>query len=241
MCVDIECDAFLIDRKFLMQKIFNYKTHARQIMKFLKIRDIENVVVTTTDHISLIFRVFEISIDDDDTIVTFTRQIYIVKELKTKIFLNNDILNSEQMNINVDKQIVIIESCKDIRVKLNVINVESQVKRVARVSEIIKISIKSISTISFKLRDKDSLFIERDFMFTSTRIERLNQNEDVFSHIIDAHTEIVQVHNINFENVYIFKNTRLRLVQKYEKKECYLVDQKYAHLIANVHKSASRN
>ena len=145
------------------------------------------------------------------------------------------------MSINVNKQIVIIESCKNIRIKLNVINVESQIKRVARVSEIIKISIKSISTISFKLRDKDSLFIERDFMLTSTRIERLNQNENVFSHIIDAHTKIVQTHNINFENVYIFKNTRLSLVQEYEKKECYLANSKYAHLAANVHKSASRN
>ena len=64
MCVDIECDAFLIDRKFLMQKIFDYRIHARQIIKFFKIRDIENVVVTTIDHISLIFRVFEISIDN---------------------------------------------------------------------------------------------------------------------------------------------------------------------------------
>ena len=241
MCVDIECDASLIDRKFLMQKIFDYKTHARQIMKSFKIRDIENVVVTTTDHISLIFRVFEISIDNENAIVTFTRQIYIVKKLKAKIFLDNDILSSEQMSINVDKQVVIIKSCKNIRVKLNVINVDSQVKRVARVSETIKISIKSTSTISFKLRDKDSLLIERDFMFTFSRIERLNQDESVFSHIIDAHTEVVQVHNINVENVYIFKNTRFEFVQKYEKKKCYLINSKYVHLIANAHKFVSRN
>ena len=241
MCVDIECDAFLIDRKFLMQKIFDYQIHARQTMKSFKIRDIENVVVITTNHISLIFRIFEISINDEDAIVTFTRQIYIVKELKTKIFFDNDILNSERMSINVNKQIVIIESCKNIKIQLNVINANSQIKRVTRVNEIIKISIKSIFTIFFKLREKNNLFIERDFMFTFSRIERLNQNENVFFHIIDAHTEMIQANNINSENVYILKNTRLRLVQEYEKKECYLADSKYAHLVANVHKSASRN
>ena len=174
MCVDIECDTSLIDRKFLMQKIFDYQIYARQIMKFFKIRDIENVVVITTNHISLIFRIFEISINDENAIVTFIRQIYIMKKLKTKIFLDNDILSSKQMSINVNKQIVIIKNCKNIRVKLNVINVDSQIKRVARVNEIIKISIKSIFTISFKLRDKNSLFIERDFMFTLSRIERLD-------------------------------------------------------------------
>ena len=218
MCVDTECDASLIDRKFLMQKIFDYRIHARQTMKFFKVRDIENVVVTIIDHISLIFRVFEISTNDENAIVTFTRQIYIVKELKTKIFLDNDILNSKRMSINVDKQMIIIENCKNIKIQLNVINVESSIKRVTRVNETIKISIKSIFTIFFKLREKNNLFIERDFMFTFSRIERLDSNENVFFHIIDAHTKMIQINNINFENVYIFKNTRLKFVQKYEKK-----------------------
>ena len=68
----------------------------------------------------------------------------------------------------------IIENYKNIKIQFNIINANSQIKRVVHVNEIIKISIKSIFTISFKLRDKNNLFIKRDFMFTSTRIERLN-------------------------------------------------------------------
>ena len=86
MCIDTKCDTSFIDRKFFMQKIFDYRIHARQIMKFFKIRDIENVVVTIINHISLIFRIFEISINDENAIVTFTRQIYIMKKLKTIFF-----------------------------------------------------------------------------------------------------------------------------------------------------------
>ena len=172
--------------------------------------------------------------DDKNAIAIFIKKIYIVKELKTKIFLSNDIFDSEQISINVEKQVLIIDSCKNIKIQFNVTNTNSSIKRIARVNEIIKISVKSITTISFKLRSKDSLFIERDFMFTSSRIEQLDHDENVLFHIIDAHTEIVQIHNINSKDVYIFKNTRFEFVQKYEKKNCYLVNAKYAHLAVNV-------
>ena len=212
MCVNIDCETSLINRNFLTQKVVDYATHVRQCAKSLKIRNIDDVVVIITIYISLIFRIFDVTADDKNAIAIFIRKIYIVKELKTKIFLSNDILDSEQININVEKQVLIIDSCKNIKIQFNVTNTNSSIKRVVRVNEIIKISIKSITTISFKLRDKNNLFIERDFMFTSSQIERLNHDENVLSHIIDAHIEIIQIHNINSKDVYIFKNTRFELV-----------------------------
>ena len=241
MCVDTECEASLIDRKFLMQKILDYRTHVRLSSKSLKIRSIDDAIVTTTDYISLIFRISEVATNDKNAIAIFTRRIYIVKELKTKVLMDNDILEPKQISIDVDKQIVTIESCKNIKVQLNVTNADPQIKRVARASETIKISVKSATTIPFKLRDQDSLPTGRDFMFTSSRIERLDQDEDVLSHIIDAHTEMIQMHNTNSEDVYILKNTRLELVQKYEEERCYLANAEYAHLAANAHKPAPRN
>ena len=225
----------------MTQKVVDYATHVRQCAKSLKIRNIDDVVVAITIYISLIFRIFDVTADDKNAIAIFIRKIYIVKELKTKIFLSNNIFDSEQISINVEKQVLIIDSCKNIKIQFNVTNTNSSIKRVARVNEVIKISIKSITTISFKLRDKNSLFIERDFMFTSLRIERLNHDEDVLSHIIDVHIEVMQMHNINSKDVYIFKNTRLELVQKYEEKNGYLANAKYAHLAINAHKFASRN
>ena len=156
--------------------------------------------------------------NDENAIVTIIRQIYIMKKLKTNFFFDNDILNSKRINININKQIIIIENYKNIKIQFNVNNANLQIKRVIRVNEIIKISIRSIFTIFFKLREKNNLLIERDFMFTFSRIERLNSNENVFFHIIDAYTKMIQINNVNSENVYIFKNTRLKFVQKYEKK-----------------------
>ena len=241
MCVNIDCEISLINRNFLTQKIVDYATHVRQCAKSLKIRNIDDVVVVITIYISLIFRIFDVTTDDKNAIAIFIRKIYIMKELKTKILLSNDILDSEQISINVEKQILTIDNCKNIKIQLNVTNTNSSIKRVARVNEVIKISVKSATIISFKLRDKNNLSTERDFMFTSSRIERLNHDENVLFHIIDAHTEMIQIHNINSKDVYILKNTRLELVQKYEKKNCYLVNAEYAHLAANAHKFASRN
>ena len=45
---------------------------------------------------------------------------------------------------------------------------------------------------------------------------------------------MVQVHNTNSEDVYIPKNTKLGLVQKYEEGGCYLANSEYAHLAAKL-------
>ena len=120
--------------------------------------------------------------NEKNVIAIFIKSIYIMKKLKIKILLNNDIFDSKQININVKKQIVIIENCKNVKIQLNVINTNSSIKRVIRVNEFIKISIKSITIISFKLRDKNNLFIERDCIFTFARINWWN---------FDAHIEMI--------------------------------------------------
>ena len=48
MCVIIECEISLINRSFLTQKIVDYATHVQQCAKFLKIRNIDDVVVIIT-------------------------------------------------------------------------------------------------------------------------------------------------------------------------------------------------
>ena len=92
-----------------------------------------------------------VTANDKNAIVIFIKKIYIVKKLKTKILLNNDILDSEQISINVEKQVLTIDNCKNIKIQLNVTNTNSSIKRVVRVNEIIKISVKSITTESFRL------------------------------------------------------------------------------------------
>ena len=242
LCCDIECDYFLVDRSFLIAKISNYQQQIKQII-VMKIRDIDDALIETKKHISLNFRIFG-KMKSKPAVICFIRHVYIVESLKTKILLNNDVFDSKQIVLNVDKKVVTINSCQNLVIKLNVINADSSVKRVVRVSFAIKISARFSVTVSFKLRDKDSfLSAERNFIFISKRIDRLNKNDDILSHIIDAITEVVLINNVSTEDVFLSKNCHIDTIQKYEKEDCFLAESKEASLVANFdsHKSASRN
>ena len=95
MCVNIDYETSLINRNFLTQKVVDYATHVRQCAKSLKIRNIDDVVVIITIYISFIFRIFDVTANDKNAIAIFIKKIYIMKELKTKILLSNDIFDSE--------------------------------------------------------------------------------------------------------------------------------------------------
>ena len=241
MCVDTDCEVSLIDKIFLSHEVSDYVTQLRQALQSLKVREIDDVSMKTAIYISLKFRISGTDVNGKSTIDIFTRRVYVVKSLKTKILLSNDILEPEKMSIDVNKRILTMNSCKNLKIQLSIVSADSTIKRVVRASEVIKISVKSLITILFKLRGKSALSVDRDFMFHFARIVRLDNGDDVLSHIIDAHIEVVQVQNTNSEDVYIPKNSRLEIVQEYEKEDCYLVSSEYAHLAANAFKSAPRN
>ena len=51
MCVNIECEISLINKKILTQKIFNYQEFFRQIKEFLKMKKIDDVSIKTKIYI----------------------------------------------------------------------------------------------------------------------------------------------------------------------------------------------
>ena len=180
---------------------------------------------------SLIFRVSKLTSNEITfTIVCFTRHVYIVDNLKTKMLLSNDILKSKQIILNLNKKKIIIDNCQNCIIDLNVINRDIFVKQQVKINDIIKISTRFCVIISFKLRDKSKLSKNKNFMFLSQRIDRLNFENDVLSHIVDVNTTIMQIRNINIENVFLFKNCRINTIQKYEEKNCYVINIEHTHL-----------
>ena len=89
-----------------------------------------------------------------------------------------------------------------------------------------KISINFIITILYKLQNKIDLLIDKNFMFIFQRLKLLKFKSDIFLHIIDVYINVIQVRNNNSKTVYIFKNNKISVIQKYKKKECYLMNQK---------------
>ena len=215
---NFDCDNSLTNRDFLNQKMFDYEKLMKQRNNVIKIRNTDNVNFNINEYLFVNFRIFEITIDDNFVVINFIKHFYIVDDLKIKMLFDNDILKFEQMILNIFKKRVIIENCQNMIVKLTIINRESSMKRIIRFVVDVKISTHFNTIIFFKLRDKSKLFFDRKFMFVSQRIDRLKFDDDVFSHIINAHIDVVMIQNVNDKNVFLFKSCRIKIIQNYEKK-----------------------
>ena len=242
-CIDTDCGVFLVDRQFLVEVISDYERHMRQKVDAIKVRGIGDFTLISKDYLSISFRVSGTSINEKSVIVSFIRHVYVVNDLKIKMLMGNDIFDSKKMTIDLKNQKIIIESCKHITTSLEVVNRDSSVKRIARASNVTKISVNSVTMMSFKFRGKFNLSSGRDFMFVSQRVERLGIEDGIMFYIVDVYIVVVQVRNASFKDVFLFKSIRLGIVQEYEEKECYLAAVEDVHLTANSgsHKSAPRN
>ena len=173
MCTNINCEILFIDKTFLSQKIFDYIKRAHKFFEIFKIRKINDSSMFTFDYIFFKFRMLNVQTIDKSKINIFTRRIYVIKNLKTKFFMNYNILNFEKLMINVNKTNLIIDLCKNFKIQFNVTNIDSSIKWITKINKIVKISIKFLIIISFKFRNKNDLSTKRDFMFYFVWIAKL--------------------------------------------------------------------
>ena len=226
-CFDIDCELFMIDRSYLVSKRFDYVKNVIHI-DIMKINDIELFSLCTSERIFIEFFISN-EIDGKSVVARFTRYVYIVKELKTKLLLNNDILGSKNMIFHLNKEKLVIDSCDNFIASLIVtFRFEKRVKRIIRAQTVTTILFHSVFVILIKFRDS-KLLIDRNYMFNSNSIERLEKKSDVFFYIVDVNFDVVQIRNVTNKSIFISKNERLDVFQKYEKKSCYLINSKHRH------------
>ena len=84
-------------------------------------------------------------------------------------------------------------------------------------------------SIFIKFRDS-KLFVDRNIIFNSNYIKRLNKENDLFFYIVNVNFCVVQMKNVTNVLITIIKNKRLNTLIDYEKKNCYLINSKVRHL-----------
>ena len=168
------------------------------------------------------FKIFDIS-KDKSIVASFSRRVYLVDDLKTKILIENDILSTKRIVLNLDKEQMIIDSYQDIIVQMYIVNrTDSSTKRAIISKDTVTISTNSIKTMSFRLRDKQALSNDRDFMFIFKYIDDLDYESDVLSYIVDANIAVVQIRNTSDKSFFLSAKYRLDAMQEYKKEECYI-------------------
>ena len=69
----------------------------------MKIRKINNVVLNITKYFFVNFRVSRL-MNNKSIVICFIRYVYVVDDLKTKLFLNNNIIDSKNIIFNIEKK-----------------------------------------------------------------------------------------------------------------------------------------
>ena len=97
-----------------------------------------------------------------------------MNDLKANILFDNDILKSKNIVFHVKKEKLIINSCENFSVSLNVVvKNDVRIKRTVRAQVNVTIFTHSCSVISIKLREFK--LSNRDMLFNSNYINRLKK------------------------------------------------------------------
>ena len=232
ICIDSDCEFSLIDRQCLVAQRSNYVVHVLRKSEILKINDINAASLFINEYISLNFVISD-ELNDKSAKACFIRYLYIVNDLKVNIFLNNDILESKNMFVHVDKEKLFVDSCGNFVASLKIIardDDDERVKRTIRSQVSIFVPTHSCTIVLIKYREFK--LPNRDLIFNFNDVERLSKKGGVFSHIVDVNFSFVQVKNTTDQSIFLCKNERLDILIEYEKKDCYLVSSEIRHLNA---------
>lgn len=159
--------------------------------------------------------------------------VYVVDNLKTNLFIELDILDLKQITINYKREILYIDSCRDIQVSIKITLIKNKIKKIVKTFDKTIILAYSSTIISVRLRNR-KLLKNCNLMFISTKdSNRFESNNKVLLYIIDINLYIVQVNNILSQAIIVSKNSCLDIVYKYKKKDCYAILSKYSYFVVD--------
>ena len=141
------------NRSYIEKMLSDYKLQIKTIVSF-KIKEINNAIVLSTKYIAMIFNFSEI-IEILSAIVKICRDIRIVNDFSTKIFIHINIIESEKIIINV--YTLVSDSCKNMKMNSFAISKNSLINRVTMCIVATTISAYINTKIFIQFRDKARL------------------------------------------------------------------------------------
>ncbi len=225
--VDIECAMSLMNTKYLISTLS--KAIITKMSALINVRDINNALHQSSSYVMLDLYLDDITIERKarDHI---RREFHLVNELKCKLLMRLNIMISEKMIINLTNKSLITFTCENLTIFIK-INSKSnlRIRRIVHSKKSIVISSNSIVSIFTYLRRK-RLSANRDFLFESNNnifTESLNDFDELYIHVCDCNLTFVHVRNAFVKSVIISSKTRLELLTKYEKEECFQIELEF--------------
>ena len=139
--------------------------------------------------------------------------MHIIDDLKTKMLLNINILDSERMSIDVDEKKLLIKNCNDLitNIKIKAKN-NIDVRRTIRNQKKMTISLNSMMRVFIELRISTSLS-NKDYLF------EFNYTK-VYAHIVNVEILFIYIKNdIDIFKI-IFRHFNLNIIVEYNVNLC---------------------
>ncbi len=156
-------------------------------------------------------------IEDKEIREVIRREVHLVNDLKVNMLIDNDILESKRFFIDDFNSRVIIVSCNDMIILIEIrIFSKNIINKVLHVRSITMISSHSIALI---IIHSANLFTNRDFLF-----EFMNIDVSLYAHIIDVITNAIMTKNEFSRCIKISRNTRLDMIIEIQYLNAFLAD-----------------
>jgi len=136
-----------------------------------------------------------------------------VKNLKTKLLLDINIIGFERIVVDVNRQKLIIKSCRNLKTKLKIKSKNDiRVKRIVKIEKNLVIVVYSVLEISVVVRSK--ILSNRNYFFESILF-------DAYFYIADKRIFFVYICNDRSISLYISQYAILKRLLEFEKQNCY--------------------
>ena len=216
--MNIDVNIILSDENFVKRQKFD--VIIRKMISFIIVRDLSITQQKSFRYVILFIYFFDITNDDVFVKAFIEKKIHLMKNFKVNMLIENDIIVSKEIFVNIINRIINIRSC-DVIVSLNVRFKTTHVQqRFIHVKKIIVLS--SRTQLIVVVHDFfDDLLFDRDFLFES------DDNEFIFyAHLVDFFIKIILITNNTNQTIKILRNYRLKKLVKLDYFHVFQIQKK---------------
>ena len=178
----------------------------------ISVKELDTIKHSTNKYAILSMCFLKINSDDILIKTIIIREIHLVNDLKTNLLINNDIFDSEKVDIFNSTKSIIIDSY-GIIISITIrIEIESQIKSIHAVKAF---------TIFFKFEclisiHHISFLFDKDFFF-----ELVETGLIIYAHLVNLKTFFILILNNRDQSMKIIRNFRIKTIKEFDSLNVY--------------------
>ena len=182
----------------------------------LKVKDIDPTTHESLEFVSISIYFSELAKNDTPAFVFIIREIHLVNDLKVKMLIDNDLLNSEKFIIDVEKKSTTIDSC-EINIMLEIQLKDPYLRRTIHAQQAMMLQSGQEQLLPIRTKIPNG----RDFFFEPDP----NANFTMCSHILDTSTKRILVKNEIEHAIKVSRRYRLDQISEIDCDNCFQISE----------------